>query len=196
MQDIWMHHGKMDTEWEKQFEEHRKRVEDIAKTLLDYCREDEQFCAHKLKNLRNLILVSEEIKLEAHKVGSVVSQVIHQVDAGENMEHVNIHSIYEEEVATGVAEPPQTKLADNFDKFVSALRQDGDESLIVTQQNSAPLVDPWTKKPIENPVKSKTCGHIYDTASVKIVLSQKKEFRCPNVGCKHRVASNDLEEGW
>jgi hypothetical protein len=64
-----------------------------------------------------------------------------------------------------------------------------------------PVADPWSKKPIENPVRNTKCGHVYDQAiaekmfvrTVKSLAagSNKRpskgpvvpELKCPMMGC-------------
>ncbi|XP_054161064.1 uncharacterized protein LOC128959144 [Oppia nitens] len=70
---------------------------------------------------------------------------------------------------------------------------DDDEEL-VTLDNRQPKripIDPFSKKPIELPVRSITCGHIYDRNQLELVLKSRAAdsnqwISCPTVGCSNR----------
>jgi hypothetical protein len=46
-------------------------------------------------------------------------------------------------------------------------------------------LDPWSKQPIENPVRNSKCGHVYDQAVAAKMCSRSKRgaLKCPLVGC-------------
>jgi len=64
-----------------------------------------------------------------------------------------------------------------------------DDDLIVvkTEHNT---IDPITKKEIEEPVKNKLCGHVYEKSSIysmiELARSQSKSVRCPYLGCNQK----------
>ncbi|XP_048008956.1 E3 SUMO-protein ligase NSE2 isoform X2 [Megalobrama amblycephala] len=72
-----------------------------------------------------------------------------------------------------------------------------DEDIAVTQSQTN-FICPLTQVEMVNPVKNKKCNHYYDQAAVlemiKAKHKNKKNFRCPKVGCDNRdVQQSDLE---
>uniref|UniRef100_U5ES58 E3 SUMO-protein ligase NSE2 n=1 Tax=Corethrella appendiculata TaxID=1370023 RepID=U5ES58_9DIPT len=57
-------------------------------------------------------------------------------------------------------------------------------------------IDPFTKRPMRNPVRNSVCKHVYDKDSVKGVLKVNAQTRCPVVGCssKQYIQMNQLVE--
>lgn len=55
---------------------------------------------------------------------------------------------------------------------------------------------PITGKLMEDPVKSKRCGHSYSKNGILGVIQQNggREVKCPHRGCKHKVGRADLEQ--
>merc|ERR1711872_694524 len=72
--------------------------------------------------------------------------------------------------------------------------QVAEEDMVVSEVMS--YVDPWSKKPIETPVKNKVCSHLYDKATANKMCSRSKgKLKCPVIGCtNNNVQSSDLEE--
>jgi len=71
----------------------------------------------------------------------------------------------------------------------------GDDVEEVISHRTNILVDPLTKKPIENAVKNKTCGHVYDKKSFLDYLGSRNP-KCPYMGCANRATlnQNSVEE--
>jgi len=74
-------------------------------------------------------------------------------------------------------------------------RSQGDDVEEVISRRTNILVDPLTKKPIENAVKNKTCGHVYDKKSFLDYLGSRNP-KCPYMGCANRTIlnQNSVEE--
>ncbi|GAB0094950.1 E3 SUMO-protein ligase NSE2 [Sergentomyia squamirostris] len=68
------------------------------------------------------------------------------------------------------------------------------EEMTVTE--TVQTVDPFTKKPLQNPVRNKTCNHVYDRDCLKNIIKLNNRVRCPYVGCsnKSRLRMEDVEE--
>ncbi|EDV47000.1 E3 SUMO-protein ligase NSE2 [Drosophila erecta] len=49
------------------------------------------------------------------------------------------------------------------------------------------LYDPWSKALMQNPVRNKMCGHIYDRDSVMLIIKDKIDIRCPVLGCANET---------
>lgn len=69
---------------------------------------------------------------------------------------------------------------------------DGDFEMVDTIVD----IDPITKKPLENPVRNKKCGHIYGKASITEAIYSSGRYCCPILGCgsKAIIQLNDLVE--
>ncbi|XP_066540165.1 E3 SUMO-protein ligase NSE2 [Hoplias malabaricus] len=77
------------------------------------------------------------------------------------------------------------------------IEEELDEDIAVTQSQTN-FSCPVTLKEMENPVKNKKCQHYYDQqavlAMIKAKHNNKKNFRCPVVGCGNPdVKQSDLE---
>lgn len=73
-----------------------------------------------------------------------------------------------------------------------------DEDIQADEVETVPL-DPFTNKKIRNPVKNKTCGHVYDKRGVFAYIQSrtgtKTRPRCPTIGCSNKhLRKEDLEE--
>ncbi|NXG57386.1 NSE2 ligase, partial [Hemiprocne comata] len=71
-----------------------------------------------------------------------------------------------------------------------------DEDIAVTQSQMN-FICPITQMEMKKPVRNKVCGHTYEEdAILKIIQTrkqQKKEVRCPKIGCSHaNVKESDL----
>ncbi|XP_071594474.1 E3 SUMO-protein ligase NSE2 [Heliangelus exortis] len=71
-----------------------------------------------------------------------------------------------------------------------------DEDIAVTQSQMN-FICPITQMEMQKPVRNKVCGHTYEEdAILKIIQTrkqQKKEVRCPKIGCSHtKVKESDL----
>lgn len=62
-------------------------------------------------------------------------------------------------------------------------------------ENSVNVIDPFTKQRMTDPVKNKTCGHVYDRESVVAMLKVNPRTRCPVIGCgnKEYISIQNLE---
>jgi len=71
-----------------------------------------------------------------------------------------------------------------------------DLDLVLTEETQL-FKDPWTRKPITDPVTNRKCGHTYERATVAKFLdkskSDKKPLKCPVVGCSNNnITRGDL----
>ncbi|XP_058833661.1 E3 SUMO-protein ligase NSE2-like [Topomyia yanbarensis] len=80
-------------------------------------------------------------------------------------------------------------LSDNDDNA-----QDVDEDLQV--EDTICDIDPITKRPLEIPVRNKKCNHVYEKASIEMLIKNNPRTRCPVMGCaaNQYVTLTDLEE--
>ena len=60
------------------------------------------------------------------------------------------------------------------------------EDIVNVEQTPKIPIDPWNKKEINDPVKNRICGHIYDKTSLEAQLCQSVRPRCPYMGCNNR----------
>ncbi|KAL7647236.1 UNVERIFIED_CONTAM: hypothetical protein RMT77_002494 [Armadillidium vulgare] len=60
---------------------------------------------------------------------------------------------------------------------------------IVTTQETINLIDPYTKKMMENPVRNIHCNHVYEKETTLALIKQKKRkgIRCPYLGCQNKT---------
>uniref|UniRef100_A0A0A9XNM8 E3 SUMO-protein ligase NSE2 n=1 Tax=Lygus hesperus TaxID=30085 RepID=A0A0A9XNM8_LYGHE len=183
----------MDAEWEKQWEEHRKRIQEITKLIVDNSGGIEPESSNDLLDkLRGVVKESVGVRTEVSKLTTVMQNVLSQVDACNDMENVKIKELHDIESQKDVMAPTYN-YESQFESFLGSLRQDAEDSFIVSQQADTASVDPWTKKPIERPVRSKSCAHVYDKSSILTITKTKTSFKCPYIGCKLRITVDDLE---
>ncbi|XP_055716649.1 E3 SUMO-protein ligase NSE2-like [Phlebotomus papatasi] len=79
----------------------------------------------------------------------------------------------------------------DFEKFVDAaykrdLGEASTSSEGMTVTESLQRTDPFTKKPIVNPVRHKVCNHVYDKDSLANIIKLNARVRCPYVGCTNK----------
>ncbi|XP_061709583.1 E3 SUMO-protein ligase NSE2-like [Cydia pomonella] len=69
-----------------------------------------------------------------------------------------------------------------------------EESDLAITESDNRMIDPITKKPIEDPVRNSLCNHVYERASIMQLLSVNRKTRCPVAGCgnKQPVAAAQL----
>lgn len=63
--------------------------------------------------------------------------------------------------------------------------QGGEVDLVETRVTRS-LIDPITKRKMEDPVKNTLCGHSYDRASILELIRRSKRTKCPIPGCANR----------
>jgi SUMO ligase MMS21 Smc5/6 complex component len=63
-----------------------------------------------------------------------------------------------------------------------------DEEMTIELDTVSNMADPFTKKPMQIPMRNKICNHVYDKASVEEVLRINPRTKCPMMGCP----SNDF----
>ncbi|KAF6205240.1 hypothetical protein GE061_019407 [Apolygus lucorum] len=182
----------MDAEWEKQWEDHRKRIQEVTKLIVDNSGGLES-SNDLLDKVRGVVKDSVGVRTEVSKLTTIMQNVLSEVDASDDMNKVKINELHDIESQKDVM-TPTFNYESQFESFLGNLRQDAEDSFVVSQQADTASVDPWTKKPIEQPLRSKSCGHVYDKSSVLALTKMKKAFKCPYIGCTVRVTMQDLEE--
>lgn len=82
------------------------------------------------------------------------------------------------------------KLTQLLDEFVE---EEADDDLMTISNDEERIpIDPFSKTEIRNPVKNKTCGHVYDGDQLRKVLEGRganQRQRCPIVGCSNRAVT-------
>jgi len=133
------------------------------------------------------------------KTEAKISQLVTEAENSDenNITNINISEIFDENMADIVAKD-ETKVEDNdnykkllevFKEFGSEAEENDDELMTLDTESDRIPIDPISKKEIENPVKNKTCGHIYDGEQLRLLLETKGpngKIRCPLVGCNNR----------
>lgn len=57
------------------------------------------------------------------------------------------------------------------------------------------FLDPITKQTMKHPVKSQTCGHVFDRESIDSMFKARDHYiRCPYVGCPNKLTKKDIHE--
>jgi len=76
---------------------------------------------------------------------------------------------------------------------------DGDLMVVARGNAGRDLLDPITKKPLEDPVKNRNCGHFYSRAAIEehIKASSRttanRQAKCPVAGCSAKLSARALE---
>ena len=73
--------------------------------------------------------------------------------------------------------------------------EDIDDDLAMTQ-TEINVICPISKVEMKKPVKNSACGHVYDKASIEMILRQRPGSICPVVGCpnKRSIQKDQLRE--
>eukprot|EP00050_Salpingoeca_kvevrii_P022335 m.124670 g.124670 ORF g.124670 m.124670 type:complete len:216 (+) comp9677_c2_seq1:448-1095(+) len=66
-----------------------------------------------------------------------------------------------------------------------------DEDLVMSQVSES-FVCPLTKTTLENPMRSKRCGHTFSHDAITSALKKYKQMPCPVVGCGQNLTLGDL----
>ncbi|CAH0728044.1 unnamed protein product, partial [Brenthis ino] len=61
-----------------------------------------------------------------------------------------------------------------------------DPELVITCTNQQ-QIDPYSKEPIQIPVKNTFCGHVYDKKSILKYMGVNSRAKCPYMGCSNAV---------
>ncbi|XP_055695519.1 E3 SUMO-protein ligase NSE2-like [Lutzomyia longipalpis] len=94
----------------------------------------------------------------------------------------------------------ESKRYKNFDKFINDINRQGSDATSsaegMTVTESIQKTDPFTKKPMVNPVRNNICKHVYDKDSLSNIIKLNSQVRCPYVGCtnKQRLRMADVTE--
>lgn len=69
------------------------------------------------------------------------------------------------------------------------------QELAITEAQMA-TTDPFTKRPLKEPLVNRKCEHIYEKATIYELLERNSRVRCPVVGCRNRenIAKSHLED--
>lgn len=67
-------------------------------------------------------------------------------------------------------------------KAVSQNPNESDISITVAEDRC--VIDPITKRPIQDPIRNTRCGHIYEHQTILQHIKRKNRARCPVAGCK------------
>ncbi|XP_055610825.1 E3 SUMO-protein ligase NSE2-like [Uranotaenia lowii] len=141
-------------------------------------------------------LVAIEVKYNAHKKGLQESTGEVTPEEFERRYHANavtgkssVKNLkrYKEFVA-------QAKLVLNPSDNTSSNEQVIDEDLQV--EETICDIDPITKRPLQVPVRNKSCKHIYEKSAIETLIKNNPRTRCPVMGCaaKQYVNLGDLVE--
>jgi len=85
-----------------------------------------------------------------------------------------------------------------MEQIISGSKADSaevDDDMVVSAELNT-YTDPWSKKPIETPVRNRVCGHVYDKSTAQKMCSRAKgKLKCPVIGCKNNnLKLVELEE--
>lgn len=69
------------------------------------------------------------------------------------------------------------------------------QELAITEAQMA-TNDPFTKRPLREPLVNRMCDHIYEKATIFELLESNRRVRCPVVGCRNRehISKSHLED--
>ena len=176
---------------------------DVAKVVVETFNDegDEEIRAEQLDKLRDAM--TGFLKLEhEHKVGQAVLEKMFKypdiaLNTDGNIEEI-IQSQYEQNLSLELSKSGLE--AKDYKNDVRYLQLEGMIAGVETSQNSdieeeEDLNDPWSRKPIKEPVRNRTCGHLYDIETVTRQLDRfsrlRKKLPCPVPDCSNDQVRRD-----
>lgn len=189
---------------------------DVEKALLAAVEGDEnqkQAILNTIQEQRDrLKKVSEKNVENTRKVNAFIGAleqvktlVVQQDTTPENQEPVNYEELITKQMKDYQTEAASTQLDYKDEKYcrdiIQALGEhvagndDEDEDLQVVGGNSArSLKCPVTAMYMEEPMKSKVCGHSYSKQGIMQLLRGKHHIDCPVAGCNNQSLTKDQLE--
>ncbi|XP_022213787.2 E3 SUMO-protein ligase nse2-like [Drosophila obscura] len=80
--------------------------------------------------------------------------------------------------------------------FLDLSDESSSDEVELTGGTAISLKDPWTMRPMKNPLRNKICNHFYDSDTVNDLIKRKARVQCPVLGCvnKNFITRADLVE--
>ena len=154
--------------------------------------------------MQDLIRKEHEVTAHAQVAYKVKGQVRNLIQEGQRDINVDeLRATYQEREKKNIPEletEKHSKMKQLESKISAALSQVegtdmnedvesvGGESDLAATSYTRSLVDPFTQRDMEEPVKNVICGHSYEKASIlKMIQDSKKNgVKCPALGCANR----------
>ena len=173
---------------------------DVTKVVLETFKDegDEEMRTDQLDKLRDTM--TQYLKLEyEHRVSQAVLDKMSKYPntAPDGNIEAAIQSQYEQNLSLALSKPRlETK---DFRKDVRYLQLEGIIAGVQSSQNIEEdprvLTDPWSRKPITEPVRNRRCGHLYDNETVNRQLDRlsrlRKNLPCPVPNCTNGQVRRD-----
>ncbi|XP_051157726.1 E3 SUMO-protein ligase NSE2-like [Leptopilina boulardi] len=187
---------------------HDQIQESFTKTAANiYSYHDQENQKAVFEQLRNVVEKNCIINTKLREANNVIERIstLHSRD-NEGSQFEDILVKFKSEMDKINPDVSKNRYLVDFDRQVKELLkdadggnndnndEDGDDDLQFTQ-DTVNVIDPFTKKRMTDPVKNKTCGHVYDRESVTAMLKVNPRTRCPVMGCgsKEFITINNLE---
>ncbi|CAL1291437.1 unnamed protein product [Larinioides sclopetarius] len=160
----------------------RKDLQDFKEKLVDLAEMQKDVSAF----IKTMETIESEIqeKEEAKEDGKLNFEAVSEIFTESHLSALEDGYTHEE----------AEKIISAVDAYISDQNSDvsmGNEELLVTATKES-FLDPLTKLPIQDPVKSKTCHHSFERSSIWKHLQKYK--RCPYSGCVNNLSREDLVE--
>ncbi|XP_047986623.1 E3 SUMO-protein ligase NSE2-like [Leguminivora glycinivorella] len=84
--------------------------------------------------------------------------------------------------------PYMLEMTKRIQRGMKETRNNLEESDLAITESDNRMIDPITKKPIEDPVRNSLCNHVYERASIMEILKVNRRTKCPVVGCGNKQA--------
>ncbi|XP_015510533.1 E3 SUMO-protein ligase NSE2 [Neodiprion pinetum] len=167
-----------------------------ALNIVTYFEDESQ--EERLKELTDLAEVSAKLDLKLKKSCEILQRLsAPQDDFNGNQEvidHAQTLEQFTNEIEGIDTDVNKHKKFQDFQQQVQVLLENtrlnnaanvNDDELVLTQ-NDINVIDPITKRRINDPVRNTVCGHVYDRGSVEALLKANKQTRCPVAGCANK----------
>ncbi|KAF8796856.1 uncharacterized protein LOC129980894 [Argiope bruennichi] len=172
---------------------------DVLKSdLVQYSPNPKKDLLDLREKLVDLAEMQKDVAALITTIETVESEVQGTEDVLKKLNFNKVSKIFDKAYKSALKEQYTNEDVENMicavDTFISNKNSDvntGNEELVVTATKESYL-DPLTKCPIKDPVKSKTCHHNFERNTILKYL--QKNSRCPYSGCVKSLSREDLVE--
>ncbi|XP_043254216.1 E3 SUMO-protein ligase NSE2-like [Colletes gigas] len=163
-----------------------------AANIISYYEDDERTnILNRLRDIaKNNCILDKKMK-SAESTKNRLLDMYNDIDDDTNTDIEAIIQEYKRDISEITVDTTNEQNLLEFDKQVEALldkvenaKEDGNDTELQVTGCHVNIIDPITKKRMEDPVKNMKCGHTYERATITQILKINKKTKCPVAGCK------------
>ncbi|XP_014252508.1 E3 SUMO-protein ligase NSE2-like [Cimex lectularius] len=173
----------------KLFKEQHQRTMELAESIIENVKDSSR---DELIEMLREVVSENEANMNNQAATWKAYEAVKKIMKESVDPIINAQEIFDEEVKNIPAEI-RTDFVKSFDDLTTE-KLDMSLQMNCSNVSSQPMLDPWTKQPIKNPVKSTICAHTYDKDSIICQIKTNKKFRCPYIGCNAVLTKKKITE--